>query len=149
MNESINLSKLKYLESLSDALACASVDDDISCIEERICKIINAEPTPTAKLLYMKAVHLRLFFPKLSNDDYEKKYNKLIDLSALKGCKEAQYLKACRLYEDKLYIKAISLYKLSMKQGYAPSLWCYGLDKFFGIDDIISKNKAEGLECMR
>ena len=150
MESFLSNSDFKYLESLSEALSYASVGENVECIEKIIHTFISKyEKEEIPEITYMKAINLNLFEKNLSEVDIEKKYNQLIDLSAKQGCKEALYIKACRLYECEEFSEAIELYKKSMHKGYPPAMWCYGLDRFWGIENVLAKDAAEGLKYIK
>ena len=140
----------KYLESLTNVLSHAPASEEITYIEKEIVLLLTKQQEDiTPYGLYIKAMYLHLFENNLSGKNYDIKYNELINLSALACCKEAQYTKACIYYENKQYSDALTLYKDSMKQGYAPSLWCYGLDTFCGLEGILSKDEETGIKYIK
>jgi len=119
--------------------------EDETCLREEILPLIDKDYKNNKCYDYIKAMLLKGF--KNSNEEaiYDKKYYELLLKSSQKGCKEAQYLVANRLYENKDYKNAMELYRKSALQGYANSQWCYGIDLFNGIEGVLEKDEKEGL----
>ena len=114
---------------------------DETCLRDEILLTIDKEYKNHPCHGYVQAILLGGFKTPEDEKNYE---NKLLE-SSKKGCKEAQYLIANRLYDDGKYIEALKLYKESANSGYAPSQWCYGLDHFNGIKGVLQPNVEKGL----
>ena len=134
MNEIIKL--LDYIIS----------SENKTCLKDEIKFKINKFYKKHPCYDYVNAMLMYGFKNKKEERHYYLTYYTLLENSAKKGCKEAQYIIANKLYDEKKYIDAILLYKKSADKGFAPSQWCYGIDTFNGIKNIYKRDIEEGLE---
>ena len=132
------------MDEIIKSLDCIVSSEDDS-IKEKILKLLNIEYKNESCVEYVQAMLLGGFSSSKEEKAYCDKYYLLLEKSANKGCKEAQYIVANRLYDEGKFIEALKLYKESANNGYAPSQWCYGLDSFNGIEGVIKPDIEKGL----
>lgn len=117
-----------------------------TCLKDEVLYKLENEYKKHPCYGYVKASLLTGYKNAKEEKYFYEKYYYLLKKSADKGCKEAQYIIANKLYDEKKYVDAIKLYKESADKGYALSQWCYGIDNYNGIKDIYPKNIEEGLK---
>ena len=144
VEDSLDASEIKSIQFLIEALDYSS-EKDYKKLEEFIQnKMAMFKKNNHPYKLYFKAMLLRCT-NESNYHEYEENYYGLLSKSAKRGCKEAQYIIANQCYEKKQYQEAIELYKESSFNGYAPAQWCYGIDLFNGIKDVLEKDEEKGL----
>lgn len=132
------------MDEIIKSLDCiVSLEDD--SIKEKILKQLNLEYKSEPCVEYVQAMLLGGFSSSKEEKAYYDKYYSLLEKSANKGCKEAQYIVANKLYDEGKFAEALKLYKESANNGYAPSQWCYGLDSFNGIEGVLKQDIEKGL----
>ena len=132
------------LEEIIKSLDCiVSLEDD--SIKKKIFKLLNLEYKNEPCVEYIQAMLLDGFSNSSKEKIFYEKYYSLLENSANKGCNEAQYIVANKLYDAGKFLEALKLYEESANSGYAPSQWCYGLDNFSGIDGVLKPDIEKGL----
>ena len=69
------------------------------------------------------------------DESFDEEFDYLIQLSAEGGCREAEYIHACNLSEEQKHEEAMEFYERSAGKGYAPSLWCLGVNHIYGLGE--------------
>ena len=142
-------SDLTEVEALIEAYYCCSDEDR----GDQLAALVKNILKPLVQAKVAKALWLQACLPNAGNEgpicdtDFETQWLSLIKEAAFGGCAEAQYSYGCELYDEGKYDEAHSLYQKSAAQGYAPSLWCYGLEIINGIGE--TKNISKGLYYIR
>jgi hypothetical protein len=116
------------------------------CLRNEILSILDKEYKNDPCYFYVKALLLKGYTNAKEEEVYEKTYYNYMLKSSNMGCKQAQYIIANRLYEKKQFHEAVGLYKKSAENGYAPSQWCFGIDTFNGIENVVEANPTRGIE---
>jgi TPR repeat protein len=142
MEESL-LIEAEYLIEASERCTDEARRENLSALIKEILIPLWQKRHPRS--LYLKARLPNLGEPeRLSDDEFDDEWTKLIKEASDGGIAEAQYKCGCELYETGKSKEAVDLYERSASKGYPPALWCFGIDVLNGIGR--EQNEELGLQ---